>query len=89
MMKDAWATSGISKLEAYGGKKNSHGKNSTSKVYAFAFLYILFWKKRIWVIQLERLSSFNYPSFSYFKYANTLSGSQDAQRFSDRQVTYV
>lgn len=61
-MKDAWATSGISKLEAY-------GENSASKVYTFAFLYILFWKRRIWVKQLERLRSFNYPSFSYFKYA--------------------
>lgn len=66
-MKDAWATSGISKLEAYGKKIN--GKNSTS-AYTFAFLYILFWKRsNAWVMQLERSSSFNYPFLSYFQYA--------------------
>lgn len=58
MMKDAWAASGISKLEAYGKKTPTNGKNSTS-AYIFASLYILFWKSRIRVMQLERLSSFN------------------------------
>lgn len=85
LMKDVRATSGIKKLEAYGKKIN---QTKSTSAYALAFVYITFWKRRIWA---DRPSSFNYPSFSCFQYATYPFSvpSQEAQRFSDRQATYV